>query len=364
MTVSLPPTDHMILLVGSYTHSLPHVVARGRGVSILSFNPANAGIALVASHEGVKNPTYLTLSRDRRRIYGVEEMAEAENSGVFVLDIGNGRNRPVLSGHVPAHGGAPCHIALDEENSLLMVSNYVGGNLVSYVLDAQGLPQNEPVLINRRPASVPPSGREVVSHVHQAVFSPSGRHVLVCDLGANEIARYPIREGQVSPDADAVLSCGDGTQPRHLVFSADGRHAYIVNELANSVSVCRYDEETGLSPLQETPTLPGDFAGTSHAAAIRLHPNGRFVYVSNRGHDSIAAFAIAASGDRLELVGIYPSGGRIPRDFVIDPSGRFLICANQDSHSLATFSLDPCTGELVDLVTRFEIGSPVNLVFA
>ncbi len=352
----------MLLLVGSYTDSLPHVQAKGKGVSLLHFDQTTGAISPLVMFEDVRNPTYLALSRDRSMLYAVEEMPKDEGAGVVALHLDLATGSMSLADRLPAHGDCPCHVALDGEERRLFVSNYVSGNLVVFELDKGGRPTGAFADLQRS-GKGPNPDRQEGPHVHQAVLTPDGDHVLVCDLGTDQVARHRLGAGLIDLLPDTVATVGSGTLPRHLVFSPNGQYVHVVHEQANTVTTHAYGDD-GLSLVGEMSMLPPGFEGASSAAAIRIHPTGRFLYASNRGHDSIAAFELSSEEDALRPIGIFATGGKAPRDFAIDPAGRWLVAANQDSHTLTVFTTDEDTGMLTPVGEPFKTGSPVCVLFA
>ncbi|TWF58540.1 lactonase family protein [Neorhizobium alkalisoli] len=362
MDTHLQDKPDTFLIVGSYTETLPHVVGKGMGISVLRMDGGDGSLSPVSSLSGLRNPTYLSLSNDGNMLYAVEEIAHAEGAGARALRFDREVGTLVEVAKVSAHGDCPCHVATDHSGRRLFISNYVSGNLAAYALDEAGVPTGDAVDI-RRSGSGPNRDRQEGPHLHQATATPGNAHVLVCDAGTDEIARYPLGDVLIGIDPDLVVKTRPGGLPRHLVFAQNGKHVFVVEELGCSVSTYSYDGQ-GIGFLSEVSTLPDGFDGDCACAAIRLHPNGRFLYASNRGPDTIAAFEIVGSEGLLKPVGFYPTLGRIPRDFAIDPTGRFLVAANQDSHSLVVFAIDQQTGALAPTGQSFETGSPVCLVFA
>jgi 6-phosphogluconolactonase len=352
----------MILVVGSYTDSLPHVRARGKGIRLLRFDNSTGSLSDFASFADVRNPTYLALSRDRARLYAVEELPKDDGAAIVALDLDLATGQISVADRLPAHGDGPCHVALDQSETRLFVSNYGSGNLVVYALDASGRLTGSFADVQRS-GHGPNPDRQEGPHVHQSVLAPDGKHVLVCDLGTDQIVRHGLGDGLINLAPDLIATVGQGTLPRHLVFSPNGRYVHVVHEGANTVTTHAYGDK-GLFLLGEVSTLPNGFDGESSAAALRLHPNGRFLYASNRGHDSIAAFALSDDQGSLRPAGVFATGGKAPRDFAIDPTGRWLVAANQDSHTLTVFAIDPQTGGLNRNGETFETGSPVCLLFA
>lgn len=355
-------SETLRLIIGTYTDSLPHVDAKGRGIVSLELEAAAGMFREVATFAGLHNPTYLALSADRERLYAVEEMMQAEGSSAAVLKRDIVSDGLSLQSKVSVFGDAPCHISLDNGERRLFIANYVTGNVAAYGLDDNGVPEERGTDIRRSGAGPNPE-RQEGPHAHQCVPTPDGRHILVCDAGTDEIARYQLTDGLISSTPDLTVKAKPGTLPRHLVFTPDGGRFFVVHELGCAVSSYAYSDDT-VTLLGEASTLPPDYDGNSACAAIRLHPNGRFLYASNRGHDSIAAFDVSVKGAAPRPVGWFDTRGKAPRDFGIDPSGRYLVAANQDSHSLAVFSIDGETGALTAIGEPFAIGSPVCVLFA
>ena len=349
------------LIIGAYTDSLPHVQAKGVGITFLTFDPGTGRFSAGAEYTDIRNPTYLALSGDRRWLYAVEELAEKDGAAVAVLNLDPDTLSLTATTRVPAHGDWPCHVSLDAAGERLFISNYLNGTFVTYALDGDGLPQPGALTI-RRTGTGPNTERQEGPHVHQAVATPDGKHVLVCDAGTDEIARHAISGPLVDPEPDTVIKTDGGSLPRHLAFSADGKRFFVVHELGCSVKSFSYGAD-GIRFLAKASTLPDGWAGDSSCATIRSHPNGKFVYASNRGHDSIAVFDVSGPSGTLRPLGWHSTKGEVPRDFNIDPTGRFLIAANQNGHSLTAFSIDTETGALTPLGEPYAIGSPVCVLF-
>jgi len=354
--------DEITLIVGSYTDSLPHVQARGQGISVLRLSKETGHLTPVSQFTELRNPTYLTLSADKKTLYAVEELFARDGSAVAALSFDKASGDMRVLGRVDVAGDWPCHVALDKMESRLFVSNYLSGNFVTCELDSAGVPTDVTVNIQRS-GTGPNESRQEGPHVHCAAVTPDGGHVLICDAGTDEIARYSIAKGLIETSPDLVVKTRGGYLPRHMALSTDGSKLFVVHELGCSVSAYALgDDEIRL--IQEISTLPADFAGESACAAIRVHPNGRFVYASNRGHDTIVAIEVHAEGGEMEAVGWYSTRGETPRDFAIDPSGCYLVAANQDGHSLAVYKIDQTSGALSPFGAAYEIGSPVSVVFA
>lgn len=351
------------LIVGSYTVSLPHVQARGEGISFIDLDPATGRFTPVVTESGLSNPSYLALDKARDLLFAVEEMAEADGAAVVAFAIDAEAATLTRLARVPAHGDWPCHIGFDQDRRRLFLSNYLSGSFVTWPLDDQGLPHGAARVI-RRTGSGPNPERQEGPHVHFALASPDGRHVIVCDAGTDEVVFYPLLDRtDVGPQPDLVLSAPPGALPRHLELSGDGKRLFCVSELGNIVTTWALDG-TKAELLGHVSTRPSGNATPSASSAIRLHPGGRFLYTGNRGDDSIAVFDITGSDGLPKLIGTVLSGGATPREMAISPDGSVMVVCNQDSHILQAFSIDAATGALTALGTGFETGSPVCVLFA
>lgn len=351
----------MLLFVGSYTHSLSHVEATGAGISVIRLDPDTADFRVVFTCPDLRNPSYLALSADGRRLYAVEELMEADGAAIVALACDPDSGTLRRTWRRDALGDCPCHLSLDRNERRLFAANYGSGSIVSYPLDPSGR-STGPAQKIQRSGSGPNSDRQQGPHAHQVVLTPDGKAVLVCDAGTDEVARYPFEGEALGPDPDLVLPSPAGSLPRHLVQSADGALLFVVHELACTIRSYRRAGDR-YQPADDVSTLPEGDGTVSACGAIRLHPNEQFLYVSNRGHDSIAAFAVGPDG-LLAPVGFYPTRGRTPRDFGIDPSGQYLVVANQDSHSLSLYRINRASGALSELGTPFPLGSPTCVLVA
>lgn len=360
-----PQTDKtkpMLLIIGAYTDSLPHVQAKGTGISLLSFDPDTGIIAAGPTYSDIRNPTYLAVSKDQKRLYAVEELSETDGADiiVFSLDAAGGQLSPLAT--VPAHGDWPCHVSFDLTERRLFVSNYLSGTFATYALGDDGLPKGGGVTI-KRTGTGPNLERQEGPHVHQGVPTPDGLHVLLCDAGTDEIARHSLTGSLIETQPNLVVRTAGGSLPRHLAFAPDGKRFFVVHELGCCVNSYAYGADE-IRLLATASALPEAWSGESNCATIRAHPNGKFVFASNRGHNSIVVFDVSGPEETLRATGWYSTRGETPRDFNIDPSGRFLIAANQDGHSLAAFAIDGQTGALTAIGDTYAIGSPVCVLFA
>jgi 6-phosphogluconolactonase len=339
-----------------------------RGIYVAQFNPATGKLTAAELAAETKNPTFLALDPQRQFLYAVNEVGDfgGGNSGAvssFKLD----RKTGVLTflNQKPSGGSGPCHLAVAENGKCLLVANYGSGSTAVLPIGSDGRLSDPSDSVQHHGSSVNHQ-RQEGPHAHFVTWDPSQRFALTCDLGLDKVLCY-----RLNPSLSA-LSAGDppfsslkpGSGPRHLAFSPNGRFAYVLNELASTLTCCVYDASTGeLKEIQTLSTLPETFHGQNTCAEIQIHPSGRFLYASNRGHDSIAVFALDSNSGKATNTQYEPTQGKTPRHFSLDPSGRWLIAENQDSDSVVVFAVDSQTGKLSPTGTSQTVGAPVCLVF-
>ncbi|CAG9222481.1 putative 6-phosphogluconolactonase [Paraburkholderia tropica] len=349
-----------LLAVGTYTLPMPHVEGKGEGIYLLNFDATTGRLSELAVQRAA-NPSYLTQSKDGRRLYAVREVNAEDGPGVSTYEVDAAGGSLKLLGDLATPGAWPCHVAVNEDLALLLASNYLSGEVLAYALDASGAPAGEPVVLERD-GSGPNAARQEAPHAHCAVVSPDRRHVYLADLGVDGVVRHPLDGGAVMKTPDHLLKAAPGAGPRHLVFTASGSHLLANYELASTVRMYRLADNTA-ELVCEISSLPEDFSGESGAGGMRLHPSGKFVYVGNRGHDSIFGARIDEAAGTLTPIGTWSLGGRTPRDLAISPDGKHLLAAAQDDGFIRVFSIDAQTGALTDTGYTYPIPTAVCLEF-
>jgi 6-phosphogluconolactonase len=320
---------------------------------------------------GVKageNPSYLTLDKERRYLYAVNETGdyEGKNSGAVTAFAINPQTGDLsLLNKLPSYGGAPCHIALDEPGSTVMVANYMGGNVVAYPVQKDGGLGEQPIVHPPNSGSGPNKERQDAAHAHYIGPSPDGRFAFSVDLGTDEILRYNLnseRAAVTSNNKTVAFAAKPGAGPRHMVFHPSGNYAYVINELNSTMTALAYNEAAGtFSELQTTSTLPADYKGDNSCAAVKVSADGKFLYGSNRGHNSIVVYAIDSETGKLTLVQHQDTGGDWPRDFTLDLTGNVMLVANERSNSIVSFKVDKATGNLAPIGHEVKVHKPVCL---
>lgn len=349
--------------VGTYTGG------ESRGIYRFEIDAASgsavAGPVLAGDSE---NPSFLVLHPNGRVLYAVNEVPSFDGRptgavSAFSIDPATG-NLSFLNKQ-PSEGADPCHLAVDSEGRSVVVANYSGGSVAVLPLDADGR-LRPAARVRRLAGSGPNASRQQSPHAHGVFFDPSKGFLLTADLGADRILveRWAAARGTLEAAESDGVALPPGSGPRHLAWHPSGRVLYALNELRSTLTAFRWDAARGaLEEFQTISALPAGFTGENTAAEIVVSPDGRFVYASNRGDDSLAVFAAGASG-RLSSVGRVPSGGRTPRSFAIDPSGRWLIAANQGSGSVVVFRLDPGTGLPRATGTKVAVPQPVSILLS
>jgi len=347
-------SSHLIYL-GTYTKT------SSRGIYSVRLDPGTGALSEPALAAATGSPTFIAFSQDRERLYAVRDTKAMV--AAFSVDSQAGLLSELPSPPSDA-AGAPCHVAVHASGRALVVANYHSGVIAAIQLGKNGA-VGEAKTILHSGHSVHPT-RQTSAHPHSATISPDGRFVIVCDLGLDRIYSYRFDAGraEMSPANRPFLATEPGAGPRHFAFSHCGSRGYAINELANTIVAHDYNPEDGtLVPFQTVSTLPPGFAGESIAAEIRVHPNGRFIYGSNRGHDSIALFAVDPASGALSSVDCVPAGGKGPRNFALSPDGLWLVCAHQDSDSLCVFRVNPATGRLDRAGGTIPLAMPVCVLF-
>jgi 6-phosphogluconolactonase len=322
----------------------------------------------VASVDAGANPSFLAVHPNGRVLYAVNEVDKYNGKAtgaVSAFAIARSTGALTRFGQEPSGGGAPCFVSLDRSGRVVLVANYDGGSVALLPIEADGAlaPATQVV---QHTGSGPNSERQSAPHAHCIVADPSNRFVLAADLGADRVFVYRLDvEGKSLrhvKGGDAVMRSGAG--PRHIAFHPTLPLVFVANELDSTVATLRFDVERGaLSPLDTQSTVPAGWTGTNYPADIHVAPSGRTLYVSNRGHNSIAVFAVADSTGALALEQVVSTDGDWPRNFTLDPTGRWLLVANQRSNSIVVFGRDQKSGRLTPTGQRIAVPSPVCLLF-
>ncbi len=359
------PSDNQTLgFIGTYTG------AKSKGIYAFRLDSSGAMTppTLVAE---TANPTFLAVHPNQRFLYAANETGKfgGKKSGAvsaFAVDARTGHL--TLLNQQPSGGDGPCHLVVDPTGKNVLVANYGGGSVEVLPVQEDGRLGEPSTFIQHQGTSLNPQ-RQEGPHAHFITTDAANRFALTCDLGLDKVLiyRFDATKGSLIPNEPPSTPINAGSGPRHLAFHPKGHFAYVINEIACTMTALSYDSQRGeLKELQTISTLPGgqERKPNFSTAEVEVHPSGKFLYGSNRGHDTIVVFAIDEKTGNLTQVENQPTGGRTPRNFAIDPSGHYLLAENQDSDTIVPFRIDSKTGRLTRTGQVVEgVGAPVCIKF-
>lgn len=361
------PKNNYLLFVGTYTDK------QSKGVYAYRFDAASSELTPLGLAADTTNPSFLAIDPSHRFLYAVNEVQKYKdaNSGAvtaFAIDDHKGDRQTgklQLLNEVASRGADPCYIAFDKTGKWALVANYTGGSVAVFPVQRDGHVGESSAFIQHTGSSVNRE-RQEGPHAHWIETTPDNRFAIAVDLGLDEllIYRFDAKSGSLTPNDPPYAKLDPGAGPRHLTFHPNGKFAYVVNELQSSITAFAYDDQHGvLQKLGTVSTLPKTFSGSNDTAEIEVYPSGKFLFASNRGHDTIAAFAIDNKTGALTLIDHFSTQGKTPRNFEIDPTGKFLFVANQDSNNIVVFQIDASSGRLTATKQTLDVPSPVCLKF-
>jgi 6-phosphogluconolactonase len=357
-----PAPEKLLVYVGTYTSG------KSEGIYIYNLDLATGAMTRVGVAKGVKNPSFLAIHPNRKFLYAVSEVEDSDGKrtgGVtsFAIDAATGELSRLNA--QPSEGAGPCHLVVDRTGKCVLVANYGGGSVASLPIGDDGKLAKAASAIQHKGSSVNPR-RQESPHAHSINVDPGNRFAVAADLGLDKVLVYRLdaTKGTLTPNDPPSTSVAPGAGPRHFAFHPTGRFAYVINEITCTVTAFAYDGERGtLKETQTITTLPHEVKEGYSTAEVQVHPSGKFLYGSNRGHDSIAIFSIDSSTGKLTAVGHQPTGGKTPRNFAIDPTGQYLLAENQNSDTIVVFRIDQKTGELKPTANVVDVPSPVCVRF-
>lgn len=352
----------MLVYVGTYTDK------NSKGIYAYRLDQASGKLTPLGLAAETPNPTFLALHPNHRFLYAVNEVGEyhGKKSGsvsAYKIDIQTGRLTLINSNS--SVGTGPCHVTVDRKGKNVLVANYGSGSVAVLPVRADGSLGPPSCFIQHDGSSVDKS-RQEGPHAHSVNLDAANSVAFVADLGLDKlfIYRFDAAKGTIAPSSPPFVKLADGAGPRHFSFHPTGKYAYVINELDDTVTAMSYNAASQtLTPIQTITTLPAGYSGKSYCAEVKVHPNGKFLYGSNRGHDSLAIFSIDQDTGRLTPVGQQSTLGKFPRNFNITPSGDLLLAANQDSDSIFVFRVDRNTGRLTPTGEKVEVSRPVCILF-
>jgi 6-phosphogluconolactonase len=353
-------SGELVTFIGTYTRST------SKGIYKCVLDMATGELRLTGATTASENPTFLALHPSRRFLYAVNEINEfgGESTGAasaFAIDPDTHDLTPL--NQQATHGTGPCHLTVNATGKFLLVANYQSGSFCVLPIAEDGSLSPASCVIQHEGGSVNPN-RQQGPHAHSINLDWDNRFAVAADLGIDEVVMYrlDLQSGKLVRDSSVKAAPGAG--PRHFDFHPNGQFGYLINELGNTITAYAYYPINGrLGEIESVPTLPKDWQGANTTADIHVSPPGRFVYGSNRGHDSIVIYAIDEATGRLSYVGHQSTQGQKPRNFAIDPSGTYLLAANQDSDTIVSFRIDAETGKLTPTGHVASVPMPVCIRF-
>jgi len=359
-----PEKGKYLFYVGTYTES----GSKSKGIYAYRYDAATQEITSLGLAAETTNPSWLALHPNGRFLYAVNEVQNYQgpnSGGVSAFSIDRSTGKLTFLNEVASRGADPCYVTVDQSGKYVLVANYTGGSIAVFPISADGKLGKASAFIQHTGHSLNPK-RQEAAHAHSIDLSPDERFAFVNDLGLDELLVYKFdkSKGSLKPNNPPFAKLDAGAGPRHFALHPSGQFAYVVSELASTVTAFSIQLKPGtLRRLQSISTLPEDFKGENDDAEIRIHPNGKFLYASNRGHDSIAVFAIDPATGTPTAVEHTPTGGKTPRSFEIDPTGRLLFAENQNSDNIVVFQIDEKTGKLTSTGKILDVGQPVCVKF-
>ena len=331
------------------------------GITALRLNTTAGTLSTLQKNSDIPNPFFFDVSPDQTHLFSIfaETFGGSKNEELAAWKLDASTGKIQLINRQSSQGTASCFVECDPTGKSVLVANYASGSVISYAVKKDGA-LSEPVTFVQHSGSSVNADRQKEAHAHCFVISPNNKFAYAADLGIDQIVCYAFdsQTGKLQPAQQPFVRTPPGTGPRHLTFHPDGKKLYVINELLNSVTRFDFNAESGqLIEGQTISTVPADFTGVSYCADLKITPDGRFLYGTNRGHDSIAMYSIAANGD-LSLLGIEPSLGKGPQNLAITRDGKLLLCANMPGNNVAVFRIDTQAGTLTATGTPIAVTSP------
>lgn len=356
---SVTDSSSAMVYVGTYAN------ADAESIYGYKLNVKTGELKQVLAVKAGPNPSFLTLDKDRQYLYAVNETGDfegKESGAVSAFAVDQQSGNLTLLNRVASMGGSPCHISIDHTGKTVLVANYMGGNVSAYQIAESGQ-LTQATDVEQHKGSGPNKDRQKAPHAHYVAPDPENGFVLAVDLGTDEVMSYKLNAGSgtLDPNTPGVaFTTKPGAGPRHLTFHSNGQYAYLINELNSTIDVLRYDSRKGtFDGVQTIATIPANFKENNQCAEVKASADGKFLYGSNRGHNSIVVYSIEPGTGKLSLVEHVSTGGNWPRDFSLDLTGDIMLVANERSNNIVSFRRDSATGKLTPTGHQIEVSKPV-----
>lgn len=350
-------SSELLAYVGTYTNK------GSKGIYVCKFDLSTGELKPFSNIQS-DSPAFLAIDRKRKFLYAANEIGQfqGKSSGaVSAFSINQKTGELTFLNQQATNSPGPCSVIVDKTGKCVLSANYSGGSVSVFTTKADGSLNEVSDLVQHQGSSINPN-RQKEPHAHTIIVDDSNRFAFCADLGLDKVMIYKLdaKKGKLTPNTSAFTSVKPGAGPRHFKIHPNNKFAYVINELDETVTAFAFDKKQGtLTEIQAISTLPADFTGTSYCADVHIHPSGRFLYGSNRGHDSIVVFAIDPASGKLSFVEHQSTQGKWPRNFAVDPTGQFLLVANQNTDNIVSFRIDAQTGKLTPTGKTVEISQPV-----
>ena len=358
----------LLVLAPSRAQSQTELVFVGSGrrnIEAFRLDLATGALTRLGLAAELGNPSFFAIAPNHKFLYAISEGGSAESSGINAFSINAATGKLTFLNRQPAGGSGPCHVGLDAAGKNVMIANYGSGSFAAFPLAENGEVRPMSAFIQDQGSSVNPA-RQEGPHAHCIVAGPGDKFVYGCDLGLDKVLifKFDDEKGTLVANDPPFVRTRPGAGPRHIAFHPNGHWAYLVNEMASTMTVFGYDGADGaLREIQTLSTRLKDATGENTGAEVAVHPTGKFVYSSNRGDDNIAVFTCDPQNGRLTLIQGMATGGKIPRQFEIDPTGRYLLAANQASDNVVVFRIDESSGRLQATGSQARSDNPMCVRF-
>lgn len=355
-------TETLRVYLGTYTQP-----GKSEGIYFSDLDLASGKLTAPKLAAKIADPSFLALHPSGKYLYAVSEVGafKDEKAGAVAAFAIQPDGALEQLNQQSARGQGPCHLVVDPAGKNVLVANYTGGNVAALPIEKDGRLGKATGFVQHKGSSVD-KGRQQAPHAHSINTDSAGKFAFAADLGLDKVLIYRLDadKGTLTANYPPAASVAGGAGPRHFAFHPSGKSAYVINEMGNTITAFSYNADKGaLTELHTITTLPADFKGKSYTAEVVVHPSGKFVYGSNRGHDSIAVFSVAADTGRLASVDVHSTKGKWPRNFNIDPTGRYLLAANENSDNIVVFRIDQKTGRLEATGNEIALPRPVCIRF-
>jgi 6-phosphogluconolactonase len=363
LTSQTPGKSDFFVYVGTFTTG-----SQSKGIYAYRLDTATGKLSPVGLVAETPSPAFLAIHPNGKLLYAaneVNEFAGQKAGSITAFHIDAKTAKLIAINTVSSRGPGPCHVNVDRSGKCVLVANYSGGSFAAMPIRADG-GLSEATFFDQHTGTGANPKRQEKAHAHSVNLSPDNRFAIVADLGVDKLYVYKLdaAKAMLTPNEPAFAAMAPGSGPRHFMFHPDGKHAYVINELQSTITALGYDAAKGtFQQLQTITTLPKDFTGNNSTAEVQVHPSGKFVYGSNRGHDSIAVYSIDPTKRTLTWIENVSTQGKNPRNFGIDPTGSFLLAANQNSNNIVVYRIDAKTGRLTPTGQMVDVPAPVCVKF-